>query len=438
MLTLGGELAPSSLDLSAAELRSVSPHHLQFMRNMGQEATVSFSMITDGVLTGMITCAHRTVRRLPFIQRRGIEVIANQLALQLNALEQVARLGRQVQLRKTRAELVEHIARIDDIAGTLVRGPVTVRDLIPCDGAAVRVNGRTRVVGDTPPTAELEALHAHLDVSPVRETLATDALGIEYPALSARAPSVTGVLMVPLGGTGDYLAFFRHEVTRSVDWLGDQTSANRRTPLSPRTSFSSWTDSVSGTAPAWGDLVDEASDLARDLESALLRRVESELAHLALHDPLTGLANRRGMLDRLEAALRDDAGGAGLTLLFIDLDGFKSVNDTFGHDVGDVLIATVGERILSVTRAGDTVARLGGDEFVVVCGETAADDARHVATRILEAIGEPALIEGSMVRVTASVGIAVTDRPVEASELLRLADEAMYRAKDAGKNRLSA
>jgi two-component system, chemotaxis family, sensor kinase Cph1 len=438
LLTVGGELEPARIDLSDAELRSVSPHHLQFMRNMGQEATVSFSMVTDGVLTGMITCAHREARRLPFLQRRGIEVLANQVALQLSALAQVERLSSQVALRKTRADLVAQLAGTDDIAGTLVRGAVTVRHLIPADGAAVRVNGRTRVVGDTPPTAELEALHAHVIAQDTAELLASDALGVDHPHLAALAPSVTGVLMAPIGGAGDYLAFFRNEVIHSVTWLGDQSTSNRLTPLSPRTSFSSWSDSVSGTAPAWGDLLGEASELARDVESALLRRVESELAHLAMHDPLTGLSNRRGMLERLETALRQEAEGWSLTLLFIDLDGFKAVNDTFGHDVGDVLIATVGARILSVTRAGDTVARLGGDEFVVLCGDTEREGAEHIARRIIEEIGQPTVIEGALVTVTASVGIAVTDRPIEAAELLRLADEAMYRAKDSGKNRLSA
>ncbi|MFS0734124.1 diguanylate cyclase [Microbacterium sp. 1P10UB] len=438
IITVGGEYAPSALDLSPAELRSVSPHHLEFMRNMGQESTVSFSMVTDGVLTGMITCAHRTRRQLPFIQRRGIEVLANQIALQVRALEQVRRLNRQVQLRRTRAELLVQIAASDDIAGTLVRGEVTVRDLISCDGVAVRINGRTRVLGDTPPTAELEALRTRLDESREYSFIASDALGLDRPYFAEVAPSVTGVLMVPVGGAGDYIAFFRNEVLLDIEWLGDQTNANRLTPLSPRMSFSAWTDSVAGTAPAWGELAAEAIDLARDLESALLRRVESELAHLAMYDPLTGLSNRRGMLDRLELALRDDAPSWILTVLFVDLDGFKSVNDTFGHDVGDALISLIGERIVSVVRAQDTVARLGGDEFVIVCQHMDREAAEHVAGRIIEAIAEPATIDGSVVTVTASVGIAVTDRPIEAAELLRHADEAMYRAKVSGKNRVSA
>ena len=438
ILTLSGEFEPAALDLGDAELRSVSPHHLQFMRNMGQESTVSFSMVTDGVLTGMITCAHRTVRRLPFIQRRGIEVLANQVALQLGALEQVARLRRQVETRHVRAEVITQATTSDDIAGTLVRGAVTVREIIPCDGVAARVNGRTRVVGAAPPTAQFEALYDHLLSGEGGGILCTEALKLDHPALAVRAPSVTGVLMVPVGGAGDFVAFFRDEVLQSVNWLGDQTSANRITPLSPRTSFSAWTDSVAGTAPSWGGLETEAVDLARDLESTLLRKVERELAHLALHDSLTGLPNRRGMLDRIGSLLGESTPPRAVTLLFIDLDGFKEVNDTYGHDVGDALLSTVAERILTETRATDIVARLGGDEFVVVCGETDEADAEHVARRILDAIGKPALLEDAVVNVTASVGIAVADSSIAPGDLIRLADEAMYRAKSSGKNRLSA
>lgn len=438
IVTVGGELEPDRIDLSDAELRSVSPHHLQFMRNMGQEATVSFSMVTNGELTGMITCAHRSARQLPFIKRRGLEVLANQVALQINALEQVERLSRQVALRRTRAELVAQITGADDVAGSLVRGRVSVRDLIPCDGVAVRVSGRTRVAGDTPPTAELEALIAEVEAEGITGAFATDALTVDHPHLAERVASVTGALVVPVGGSGDYLAFFRNEVIQSVNWLGDQTSSNRATPLSPRESFSAWSASVYGTAPAWGEFESEAVDLARDVSSALLRRIESDLARLALHDPLTGLSNRRGMLDRLETALQKDASGWTLTLLFIDLDGFKSVNDTFGHDVGDSLIAAISERIVAVTRTGDLVARLGGDEFVVVCSDLSDEDAVVVGERVLSAVSEPTMIDGAVITVTASVGIAQTDRPIEATELLRMADEAMYRAKDSGKNRLSA
>ena len=436
LLALDGDRRPSVLDLSRAELRSVSPHHLQFMRNMGQESTLSFSMVRDGELVGMITCAHRSELRLPFLMRRGIEVLANQVALQLSVLDQKERLSRQATIRKTRAVMMTQIAASDDTAYSLVHGSVSVRDLIESDGVAVCLGGRTESTGDVPPAAALEALHTFAAATPSAEPFVSNALARDHSGLAALVPSVTGVLLVLLGGTGDYIAFFRNEVLRKVNWLGDQTSANRETALSPRTSFSSWSNSVSGTAEPWGELEAEATELARVLEGALLRKVESELVYLANHDALTGLPNRRRLMEQLELALRMDDAKAYLSLLFIDLDDFKMINDSFGHEVGDALITLVGQRILSATRADDTVARLGGDEFVVLCHDTGSEEAHAVAERVRAAIGEPAIVDGATFSITASVGAAVTGREITASELLRRADVEMYSAKPARKRML--
>jgi diguanylate cyclase (GGDEF)-like protein len=290
------------------------------------------------------------------------------------------------------------------------------------------------VVGDTPPTAELEGLRARLDASKEYSFISTDALHLDRPYFAEVAPSVTGVLMVPLGGAGDYIAFFRNEVLLDIDWLGDQTNANRLTPLSPRMSFSAWTDSVAGTAPAWGELAGEAIDLARDLEGALLRRVESELAHLAMYDPLTGLSNRRGMLDRLELALRDDAPSWILTLLFIDLDGFKSVNDTFGHPKGDELLKCVATAISEAVRQGDVVARIGGDEFAVIAaGLTLAQGSARLKT-IIRSIATVTRDHGF--DVSASCGVSEFCAGDTAATLFLRSDVALADAKSQGKNRV--
>ena len=436
LVALDGAFDAANLDLGGAELRSVSPHHLEYMRNMGQSATVSFSLVHDGELIGMITCAHRSLRRISFLMRQGIEVLANQLALQLSAFDQLERLRREVALRKTRADLVAQISATDEIAFSLVRGAVSALDLIEADGLAVRIGGRTRVVGHTPPTTELEAIAGHVIALGDTQPFFSEAFARDYPDVAGRSPSVIGVLVVPIGGTGDYIAFFRDEVLKKVNWLGDQTDANRDTPLSPRRSFASWTQSVTGTAPAWGELAGDALDLARDIEGALLRRVESDLAQLAMHDQLTGLPNRRPLIDRLDALVHDQSVGD-VSLLFIDLDGFKEINDTYGHDVGDAVITAVAQSILAATRAEDLVARLGGDEFVILCPGLSARDAVAAAGRVQAAVAAPLLIDGTTIVVTASIGCASLDASAlgtgatdVAADLLRRADEAMYRAKD--------
>jgi len=166
---------------------------------------------------------------------------------------------------------------------------------------------------------------------------------------------------------------------------------------------------------------------------------QEELAFLATHDTLTGLPNRTLILDRVEQMLvRARRAQAPVAALFIDLDNFKSINDTLGHGAGDELLRTVAARLQGVVRDIDALGRLGGDEFVVVAeGMSLSAGPELIAERLLDALKQPFELKGSeknRLIVTASVGIAAGDRP-SAEELLRDADIAMYRAKWAGKNR---
>ena len=162
------------------------------------------------------------------------------------------------------------------------------------------------------------------------------------------------------------------------------------------------------------------------------RNTERMLVHAALHDSLTNLPNRRLLRDRLDTALaRAHRSLSTVAVLFIDLDHFKDVNDTFGHDAGDEVLVGVAAGIHAALRSCDTVARLGGDEFVVVCEDVAAEhDVTRLAERILEGVRRPVTVHGRAVSVAASIGIAIAGPHAETGdELIRLADLAMYRAK---------
>lgn len=181
------------------------------------------------------------------------------------------------------------------------------------------------------------------------------------------------------------------------------------------------------------------SDLARN------REAEAAIHRLAYFDALTRLPNRRLLLDRITHALasahRHGQHGA---LLFLDLDGFKQLNDTLGHEVGDKLLVATAQRLRDNVRASDTVARLGGDEFVVMLEELAGDgpsaarQARRVGEKIRSALAQPYPLQGQEVRSGASIGVAIFDGQEQSPDaLLRHADLAMYRAKSGGRNRLS-
>ncbi|WP_170164716.1 EAL domain-containing protein [Thiocapsa rosea] len=171
---------------------------------------------------------------------------------------------------------------------------------------------------------------------------------------------------------------------------------------------------------------------------------EAAIRRLAFYDPLTGLANRRLLLDRLNQALAAAARtGQDGALIFIDLDNFKQLNDTRGHQIGDLLLEEVAQRLTETVRKSDSVARLGGDEFVVLLADLGDDPAQAAALaegvgeKIIAALGRPYLLAGIEYNSTPSLGIALFDRVAQtAEEILKHADLAMYQAKAAGRNRL--
>ena len=171
----------------------------------------------------------------------------------------------------------------------------------------------------------------------------------------------------------------------------------------------------------------------RDLTE--LKQAESALAHQATHDPLTGLANRTLLSDRMARALlqlRRSPGG--VAVLFVDLDRFKSVNDTYGHEVGDAVLIEVAARLTSSARRSDTVARLGGDEFVLLCHPiSSGSDVDVVVRRVMQAFSVPVVVGDVRLDLSASIGTAMTSDPAaDATRLLGAADAQMYVAKQDG------
>ncbi|MEU4161779.1 GGDEF domain-containing protein [Actinoplanes sp. NPDC026670] len=200
-----------------------------------------------------------------------------------------------------------------------------------------------------------------------------------------------------------------------------------------------------GTLMAGGD-VPIPADVMPSLETLAaqtvlgLRNAEhaADLRHQAFHDNLTGLANRSLLRDHLEQAAARAQRGSPVALLLIDLDGFKAVNDTYGHAAGDQLLVAVAQRLRDGIRGADTAARLGGDEFAVLLdGMDSHDDAVLVAERLLISIQEPLLVSGVELAPRGSVGVAVWRDHADIDALMHDADTAMYAAKTAGKSRVA-
>ncbi len=185
------------------------------------------------------------------------------------------------------------------------------------------------------------------------------------------------------------------------------------------------------------DLIFAGRDISKRVAAEqALQASRDELEALARVDPLTGLANRRQFEERLAHALgRSRRHGQAVALMYMDVDHFKQVNDSFGHAAGDEVLRVFGQRLSACVRSGDLVARLGGDEFVVLIEDLAAPDtAEGIARKLIAAMGEDIAAEGATLRVTTSIGIAYSLHPAVSKTLAAAADMALYAAKKAGRN----
>jgi diguanylate cyclase (GGDEF)-like protein/PAS domain S-box-containing protein len=231
----------------------------------------------------------------------------------------------------------------------------------------------------------------------------------------------------------DFYRAMWESIERTGSWHGEIWDRRKNGKISP--------ELLTISAVKSGDVVTHYVGTHVDITER--KAAEEEIKHLAYYDHLTGLPNRRLLMDRLGHALAFStrSGSAG-ALLFLDLDNFKVLNDTLGHNIGDLLLQQVAHRLESCVRKSDTVARLGGDEFVVMLEglsgqpEEAASQTRLVGEKILDALNKPYQLALSAYRSTPSIGAVLFDHQQSMDDLLKQADIAMYQAKNAGRNLL--
>jgi diguanylate cyclase (GGDEF)-like protein/PAS domain S-box-containing protein len=230
-------------------------------------------------------------------------------------------------------------------------------------------------------------------------------------------------------------AFFREMyrcIARGKVWRGEFCNKSKSGSLY-------WVDSV--ITPQLGVDGKPIAYMAIRIDITARKHAEAQISHAATHDALTGLANRAALLERTNEALAHMQKQLGaLTVHMLDLDGFKHVNDTLGHDAGDKLLKELARRLKSSLRETDIVARLGGDEFAIIQTDTTnqREDAIELAVRTLELVAEPFHLDGQDVSIGTSIGIALAPaNGTDAAELLKKADLALYRAKSEGRNSFS-
>jgi diguanylate cyclase (GGDEF)-like protein/PAS domain S-box-containing protein len=314
-------------------------------------------------------------------------------------------------------QLIAELAPLQEVLDTLcLLVESRIRD---CVASTWVMDGPHRLVMRAAPTIDLRPIIGDTDV--VLDAGHIGLLDADHPA----------VLVTEVGRNPQWDG--HEELARSFGIVGSWSRAVCEPSGTPLGSIVAFFGEVAEPTPDQVAVLELATHLAG---LALTRdRAGRELAHAATHDALTGLPNRARFLDQLGRVLARSGEDGEVAVLFIDLDDFKTVNDTSGHAVGDQLLRQAAERLAAVVRPMDLIARLGGDEFAVLCDGIGVAEAGAIARRVLEALDRPFDLDGRSFHVSASTGIAVGNATSTPGAVLRDADTAMYQAKRQGRNR---
>lgn len=321
-------LTGAELDMSFCLLRSVSPMHLQYLRNMGTGASLVCSIMVGGRLWGLVACHHDTPRRVPLAVRAACDLLAEALGTRIAALESFVQAQAELSVRRLEQRLVESISREGDWRSSLVDSPATLLQPLGATGAALFFEGQIQTLGTVPGTHALRELAAWLDGQPRQGPIHTASLRAAAPHLAALTPVAAGVLAVPISAAPDeYLVWFRPEQQRTVVWGGNPNKAMEVVDdigtLSPRRSFAKWHQLVEGCAEPWSpkDLAtarligDSVSDvviqfravrmlIAEDQLNQVRRQVAGSDQPVVICDPRGGIVLVNDAFDRLLPALR--------------------------------------------------------------------------------------------------------------------------------------
>ncbi len=440
------------LDLSPGMLRAVSPVHLTYLANMGVGASLSLSIHSTDGLWGLVACHARQPTPLsPALRDAALTLVrmATQRLFLLQERED-ARYARRV--LENRMLLVDH-------PGEMVKPDQLIDEygerwmsLFNADGVALMYQKKLSHVGLTPPPEALLRIVNHLnDEHHGNAPWSSDCLNETVLMDVGKLADLAGMLALPLTAVSPpgWLLFFREEQQHVRYWAGSPEAepvvVEGRAVINPRRSFDRWEEQVAGHSPPWRSIeIRLARELSENISITMfihqvdmlnerLRKTNQYLASLATTDSLTDTWNRY----RIEQELEKEVAVARrytrpCTLLLFDIDNFKRFNDVHGHEAGDRVLKVIAHEVTGCLRESDNLGRWGGEEFIVLAANSTLDDGAQLAERLR--LHVEALDFGELGVVTISVGVAEWRKGDTRKALVARADEAMYRAKNSGRN----
>lgn len=445
------------LDQSHCMLRGLSPVHLSYLRNMEVRATLTLSIICEGKLWGLIACHHHQPKVPPHQVKEGLrqlcELVAEITNMRIDALSQQEAIRHRLSLDHLLNQFHQALILGGDIpimldvwlpelllAFNASNLGVQIGSLVYVGGHGKRQGSGQQILDDVAVRVDIDNHSPHV--------LMWDHLLTSKNQCLELLPEAAGLLLAQRYEEEVVFCFVtRQELVQEVRWGGEPVKEIVSLPdglvrLEPRRSFAEWKQSVQGQSQPWeqvdADALQTLLQILSEVNNLQVNRTLQEKLHWrAHHDQLTGLYNRRSMEDEVSRRLEDNKFNVALMLL--DIDHFKKINDTYGHEVGDQVLQQLSLRLNAVIRVFDLLARLGGDEFMLLLQIEHPDPARALifAERLHQAVAAPFEINGNgqQLHIGISVGIAIPPghgRTV--SELLRHADLALYRAKALGRS----
>ncbi|MFO7552269.1 MAG: diguanylate cyclase [Haliea sp.] len=452
------------IDLSRGALRAVSPVHRKYMRNMGTATSMSVAIHSNTGLWGLLACHKRDAEVLAPSRRDSVVTLVRVATQRLFLLKAETEARYRDQIHQNRIALAREVQERGP-EQILAKHAVEWMRLFRAGGVALVYRDHNSRHGCTPAIPQLVDLAAWLgqEWRELNPWSTTDLTKIGYPGANKIDCGCCGLLAMPLVidvTTRGWLFFFRREQVETIDWAGEPRKVLERVGdeprLTPRQSFGVWREEVRGKSLAWQpeELV-AARDLGDDLavlasahqvthlnerlqsEREALARANEHLHELATTDSLTGIMNRYRIEHLVQISLANAKRyGHAFSLILFDIDHFKRVNDTYGHEEGDRILKTLVSSVESCLREGDQLGRWGGEEFLVLVPGTGLDGVVELAERMRARV--EATDFGLQDPVTVSLGVAEWFPEDSFKTLLVRADGAMYQAKEGGRNRVVA